>query len=388
MASGPTTDDLSFAERRWLGIPNANRQASWSTLLNDQTSSGNSAGPGARTTTQGPAARRPLSPAIGLLVDHGWAMVLSLGLILLGAVYWREQNPARADLFQAVGALGMIVVFAAAPVSWHLRRRNAATHNLSRKVDTLSTSIQHLSDSAALSDDARRVLNRRTERDLLCRAIEEDIQNQEWDAAIVLCNELAERFGYLQDAEEFRARIEIARHEVQERRVGDAIARLDGLIVQRRWDLAHREALRIQRLFPESPRVERLRDRVEQARSVYKQDLERRFLEAASASARTDEAMGLLKEMDAYLTEGEAEPFREVARGVIGRARDNLGAQFKLAVNNRQWAPAAALGRRIINEFPNTRMADEVRGLLDGILARANTQGGGPTPAEVSLSRN
>lgn len=319
----------------------------------------------------------PLSPAIGLLLDHAWAMVLCLGLIVVGGILLGQKpgDNLRADLIQMAGVLGMIVVLAVAPITWQLRRRHAANLLMTRKVDALGDAIRHLADSAALSDDARRVLNRTGERDLLCRAIEEDIHNQAWDAAIVLCNELADRFGYRADAEEFRARIELARHEIQDRRLTDAIARLDGLIVQRRWDVAAREAMRIQRLFPESPRVERLRDRVEQARNVYKHDLERRFLEAANTSGgtRVDEAMMLLKEMDAYFTEREAEPYREVARGVIGRARENLGAQFKIALQDKQWAAAATLGRRIVNEFPNTRMADEVRAMLDQILARANS---------------
>lgn len=336
-----------------------------------------------RTGGPTPRPRAPLNPALGLLIDHAWALLLCLGLILIGSVLLRQTaggDNTRADLVQLAGVLGMIIVLAVAPITWHLRRRATTNLLMMRKVDALADAIRHLSDSTALSDDARRVLNRQAERDLLCRAIEEDINNQAWDAAIVLCNELADRFGYRTDAEEFRARIELARHEIQERRVADSIARLDGLIVQRRWDVAAREAMRIQRLFPESPRVDKLRERVEQARLVYKQDLERRFLEAANSSARIDEAMTLLKEMDAYLSEEEAEPFREVARGVIGRARENLGAQFKIAVQDRQWGTAALVGRRIVNEFPNTRMAQEVRGMLDQILARANTPQGTGEP--------
>ena len=157
--------------------------------------------------------------------------------------------------------------------------------------------------------------------------------------------------------------------------VADAIARLDGLIVQRRWDLAMREAASIRRRFPDSHRVENLRQRVEHARAVYKADLERRFLDAAEKD-RIDEAMELLKELDGYLSETDAEPYREVARGVIGKARENLGAQFKIAVRDREWAVAAAIGKRIIAEFPNTRMAHEVRGVLDGVLQRANNMNG------------
>lgn len=315
---------------------------------------------------------RQLSPFTGILVDLGFPLFLSLGLIVLGAVFVRDNGKeTTADILQATGALGMIVVLSLAPVTWQLRRRVNQHMFITRKIDSLIDSIRRMGDSTMLSDDARRVLNRGEERELLCKAIEEDIQAQAWDAAIVLCDELAQRFGYRQDAEEFRARIELARSEIQERKVADAIARLDGLIVQRRWDVAASEARRIQRLFPDSSRVERLRDRVEQARAVYKQDLERRFLDSAQ-SGRVEDAMAQLKELDAYLSEQEAEPLREVARGVISKARDNLGAQFKIAVQDRQWAQAASLGKRIVNEFPNTRMAQEVRSVLDGILARAN----------------
>jgi hypothetical protein len=312
----------------------------------------------------------PPSPFVNLLADLLTPLVLSLLLIIVGIVGLRDST-AIGEILQGAGALGLIIVLCIAPITWQIRKHGTQQAATLRKFDAMIEQMRRLSDSTMVSDDARRVLNRGAERELLCRAIEEDIQSQAWDAALVLCDELAGRFGYRQDAEEFRARIELARSEIQERKVSDAIARLDGLIVQRRWDVAANEARRIQRLYPDSTRVERLRDRVEQARNVYKTDLERRFLDNAQ-HGRVEEAMAQLKELDAYLTETEAEPLREVARGVITKARDNLGAQFKIAVQDKQWAQAAALGRRIVNEFPNTRMATEVRGMLDGILSRAN----------------
>ena len=59
-------------------------------------------------------------------------------------------------------------------------------------------------------------------------------------------------------------------------------------------------------------------------------------------------------------------------RGVVSKARENLGAQFKLAAQNRDWKSCVMLGRRIMSEFPNTRMAEEVRAMWDGILTKAN----------------
>ena len=80
----------------------------------------------------------------------------------------------------------------------------------------------------------------------------------------------------------------------------------------------------------------------------------------------------LAQAQDGYLTEDDAEQYREVARGVIGKARENLGAQFKMAVQDRQWETAAIVGQRILDEFPNTRMAEEIRSMMDTLRERAS----------------
>jgi len=270
--------------------------------------------------------------------------------------------------FGAAGALGVVITVAA--LGLMLSRRSGADAKLAERMAELSHAMEQLAEQGSLSDDARRVLNRRRDRELLRRAIEEDINAEDWDAAMVLVKELAERFGYRSDAEEFRARIEQARFETVQRKVSEELAHLDGLIRARRWDQAMTEAARIVRLYPDSPRVEGLRHHVEHARRLYKTDMERQFLRAAEEN-RIDEAMDILRELDAYLTEAEAEPYREVAKGVISKARQNLGAQFKLAVHDRQWGRASELGDQIIAQFPNSRMAEEVRALLDDIRTRA-----------------
>ncbi len=305
-----------------------------------------------------------------LALVYGVAAVGAVSLAIFG---YRSGN----DGIVAMGALAIVLVLAVAPISFASLAGVGRSGSGAGESDVLlaemvrvRAAVDQLREYQALSDDARRVLNRARERDLLVRAIEEDITSEDWDAAVVLCNELANRFGYREDAEQFRLRVEQARSQTRDRNVAAAIAALDGLIVQRRWDhgVAHAES--IQRLYPDSPRAAGLRQRVENARDRYKTDLERRFLHAAQGE-NPDEAMSLLKELDAYLTEGEAEPFRELARGVIGKARDNLGASFKLAVRDHRWRDAAGYGERIIAEFPNSRMAEEVRAMIGGVRERA-----------------
>lgn len=282
------------------------------------------------------------------------------------------------DLWILCGLIAMIVTITTLPISIGLRTRVSSSSSsidsdrIRTQLKNLNDTLQSLNENQILSDDARRVLNRRKERDLLCHAIEEDIATEDWEAGLVLVRELAERFGYREDAEEFRAKIESARSQNMHRSVHESIAKLDRLIADHKWDSAMHEAARISRVYHESPQVDGLRHRVEQSREHYKFEIERRFLHAAQED-RIEEAMELLREMDQYLSEHEAEQFREVARGVIGKARDNLGVQFKLAVNDKAWDRAANVGQRIIEEFPNSRMAMEIRTMIDSIRTRAES---------------
>lgn len=149
--------------------------------------------------------------------------------------------------------------------------------------------------------------------------------------------------------------------------------KLDALLAKHQFDQAIKEAHKIQRLYAESPQVRDVHKTVAHAREQYKHDLEREFLEAAKVDD-VDRAVELLKELDMYLTEQEAEPFRETARGVIGKQRENLGVQFKIAVHDKEWLRAVSVGEQIIREFPNSRMADEVRSMLDLLRERAAGQ--------------
>lgn len=309
--------------------------------------------------------RRPGNGWWFMWIVYVSAIVMSTAMVVGG-----RRN--GSELFMAAGMLAFVVVVAIGPVVYIMSRRFATGQDeaMAGHLERLAAMIEKSQEFSALSDDARRTLNRRRERELLCGAIEEDMAAEDWDAAMVLVNELAHRFGYRADAEGFRQRIDAARAETMERKLKDAIALLDGLIIQRRWDQAHAEAARIARLYPDSSRSESLKRRVEQAHASFKDDLERRFLTAAKEE-RVGDAMSLLKELDAYLSPQDAERYREVARGVIGKARDNLGAEFKLAIQDRRWRKAVEVGERIVEQFPNSRMADEVRAMIDGLRSKA-----------------
>lgn len=308
----------------------------------------------------------PMPPAKGSQVWLAATAIMCIVAIVVSIIAAKQGQ-------MVVGGVGIIIVLTMSPIALMMASERAKPRTrtpTSEQIDELTKLVRSISDSANLSEEARRALNRANERDLLVQEIENKIARQDWSAAEVLTTELAERSGFPEEADRLRKRLEEARAEVRDAAVVEAISYLDGLILQRRWDVAFADAARIARLHPESPMAKDLVHRVEHGKDMVKAELQERFLAAAQHNHGT-EAMSILKDLDTYITEQEAEPLREIARGVIARTRDTMGAEFKRFVQEKQWRQAAELGERIIAEFPNTRMAEEIRQVIEGVRENA-----------------
>jgi hypothetical protein len=264
------------------------------------------------------------------------------------------------------GAVGLIIVITTAPLALLLAGLAGPLH----EVGPIGRQVGRIHEHSMLSDNAKRVLFRDREMQLLRSAIEDDIARGDYNAAITLCDEMANLFGYRQEAEDFRSRIAQARREQYEFEVQAAAEQFEVALRERNWAAVHQQAARIRRLYPESHLVGELDQRIAKARQEHKGELETRFLEAAQRGD-VQPAMELLKQLDLYLSRDEAGRLTEVAEGVIVRHRDNLGASFRSAVNEHRWSEAARLGETIIAEFPNTQMAAEVRSMMEVLRSRA-----------------
>lgn len=269
--------------------------------------------------------------------------------------------PAEALLGGVVVLVGGAVVVAAMLPGEAPRDTGAALRD---KLDELSDTVREMAAHNALSPDARRVLFRKQERDLLVQAIEEDIAEAQWDAAAVLVNELESRLGYTAEAAALRARI-AARMTTP---VGDVDGGGASTVQSASVVVSSPRAASQVASAVEGPEI--TVPVTDAARTLTRQELERRFM-AAAGEGRAEAAMGILAELDQYVTPEEAEPLREIARGVIAKSRDALGEQFKAAVQGKRWHEAVNVGEQIIQRFPNTRMASEVRDVMDALKARA-----------------
>lgn len=267
-------------------------------------------------------------------------------------------------------ALSMLIV---GSIRWALFGRSTKGMPYGTQMDQVVALLRTMNARLLLSDTAKRIAYRQEDVNAVRRAIRDDISKGDFDAAMILVTEMATTFGYREESEQYREQITQARAKETERKVAQATKQLDDIINRKDFERASKEAAKLRRLHPDSEAVGLAVRRVVQAREAHKQALEREFLAAAERDD-VDRAIQLLHELDRYLTEEEAEPFRETARGVIGKRRDNLGVQFKIAVHDKQWLQALNVGEQIIRDFPNTRMADEVRGMIDLLRERAAGQ--------------
>jgi hypothetical protein len=252
-------------------------------------------------------------------------------------------------------------------------RASTASQSSTEDAGDVLTQLQVISDRMLLSDTAKRIAYRQEDVNALREAITDDIKRKDFDAGLVLVQEMSQTFGYREEAEEFREQIMAARSTVIEARITVLLQRLDQIIAAHDFPQALSDAMKVMRIYPDDARVAKLDEYVREAQEAYKHQVERDFL-AAAQKDDVDGAIQLLKMLDSYLTEREAEPFREVARGVIGKKRDNLGVQFKMAVHDKEWLKAIRVGEQIIQDFPNTRMAEEVRERIDLLRERAAGQ--------------
>ena len=313
---------------------------------------------GART----PRPRRKVSRPSLVVLTGVWFGCVLIGVIVLIVLV----ESMRPGLIPAA-----LIMLAVMPIALAVASSADAGRNVDRRLSRMQHQLDAVTGSLQLSDSGRHVLARRHELELLRRAIDQDIAEGAFDSANVLVRRLAEVHGARADAEELRLRIEQARATGMDRSVHDAVEHFEEVLRNFRWTEAYAEAARLERLYPESPRVVELRERVDTARLVHRRDLERRFLNAADGD-NPEEALTLLKELDQYLTPADAPRYEEAARRVIARAREQLGDRFKHAVKDHHWAQAVTLGQQLMTEFPNSHMSDEVREMMPMLQERAS----------------
>jgi hypothetical protein len=292
--------------------------------------------------------------------EQGWLQLL----------FWASANLAIGLLGAAISVVGYGVVVALVENEAGVQSAAEYIRRLEAVAEETHRDIHKLTDLSQLSDQAKSLIFRDRELEAFREVIHADLMSEDYQSAESLVEAIEQRFGYGDEAARLREEIRESREGSLEQKIDAAIARIDSILERYEWTQALREARRIMRLFPDNEKVADLPERVARARSARKRELLQAYGEAVRKND-IDGSIATLRELDLYLTPQEAAAMEESARGVFRAKLHNLGVQFAICVTDQRWAEAIEVGEQIISEYPNTRMASEVRSKMDQLRARA-----------------
>jgi hypothetical protein len=298
--------------------------------------------------------RHPTVAFMGTLASYCCGLVASS--VVASDAYWAP-SVLTAGLLGLVG-LGLLGSY-----------RLLVCQSGSRSNQGEESILARILEASMLSDTAKRLIYREREMGLLRRTIEEDIDRGDFNSGLVLCRDMERLFGYTEEAEQLRHRVLLARNSQLAARIDEEVASVAAILDSGDLESAEEAGKRLKRMFPDSPGLHGLEARIRGAKLQAKRDLKARFMTAA---ARGDSrgAMSLLRELDHYLGHEEATEIQAVASGVITQHRESLSVRFKMAVSDHRWEEAIAAGEDIVEDFPNDRMAHEVREMLPTLQNR------------------
>jgi len=231
--------------------------------------------------------------------------------------------------------------------------------------------LTQISENMLLSDAVKSVAFREKDQSVLEEAIHQDIRMEKWESAELLINNLASRFGCKQEAVQLKEEMQRYQRASIDEKIDTAIKQIESLFSIHHYTQAQEQIEVLMKLYPGNARVEGLKGETAKHRDAHKKFLLTRWDESLKNN-NVDEAVELLKLLDSYLSPSEGASLEESARGVFKAKLLNMGTQFSAFVTQRKWDKALRIGREITDEFPNSRMAREVREKLSVLEEKAS----------------
>jgi len=182
----------------------------------------------------------------------------------------------------------------------------------------------------------------------------------------------------LEDIKRYREIAEQLRGEAQQFTTGgdqgreeQLSANIDKLLDEYQWAKATVQIENLIKAFPTSETAKQMHQKLLDKKQDRKKQLLSLWDDAVKRHA-TDRSLEILRDLDQYLSPNEGLALQEAARDAFRTKLHNLGVRFSLAVSSRQWKSAVNTGEEIIKDFPNSKMAQEIRDTMETLKQRVN----------------
>ncbi|MBE0537790.1 MAG: hypothetical protein IH624_19190 [Phycisphaerae bacterium] len=311
----------------------------------------------------------------------------SVALSDLGAEPW----PAEA-VMSMIGAIALVSALLAGffslllLASESIKTSKANCEKLENLVEMITRNnslLAGISQAVRLSDAAKEIAFRDTERMELAEAVLSKLHQHDFEETYSMVRAMAQTDKYRGLAEQLGKTADSYRNATEKERIGQVMSHIDGLCVQYRWNQAAAQIENLIQAFPYSEEAKLMPRKLRERKDRRKRDLLAMWDQAVQ-SKDTDRSLEILRDLDTYLTPTEGLALKESASSVFRTKLHNLGVQFALAVTERKWTDALDAGQQIVRDFPNSRMSHEIRAKMDILQERAKQGGRQTTEAAAS----
>lgn len=241
-----------------------------------------------------------------------------------------------------------------------LRDNSSKFEEAAKALEKISAGLAQINQSTRISEAAKTIAFREADKKSLREAVFEKLQQQDFVSAYDMINEIAGRPEYEELAQQLQAQTDQYRNATDQERTNQTIAHIEQLLDECLWVKASDQIEELNKAYPNSDRARTMRQKLLEKKETRKRTLLAAWDDAIKRQD-TDHSLEILKELDLYLTPNEGLALQEAARDVFRTKLHNLGVQFSIAVTEKRWEHALQTGEQIIRDFPNSKMAEEIR---------------------------
>jgi hypothetical protein len=254
-----------------------------------------------------------------------------------------------------------------------LRENSSKLEGVTGALEKISTNLQQINHSTRVSETAKAIAFRDADIQSLREVVLEKLEKQDFNGANDIIDEVAKRPEYEELAEQLRTWADKYHTASDQERISQIILHIEKLFDNCQWARASAQIEGLIGAYPNSDQAKEMRQKLFDKKQERKKILLAAWDDAVQ-SQETDRSLDILKELDFYLTPNEGLALQEAARDVFRTKLHNLGVQFSIAVTEKKWSVALDIGQQIINDFPNSKMSEEIRGKLDVLMQNVQLQ--------------
>ncbi|MHC4397092.1 MAG: hypothetical protein ACYS1A_15745 [Planctomycetota bacterium] len=306
-------------------------------------------------------------------------MVLLALLLLLAFLTSDETGPSLVPSF--IGFIGGSLLLAAVivilvkvfSIPEALKENGEKLEKVAGSLEKIRAALTQVDQNTRLNESIKAIAFRDADRQSLREAVFDKLQQQDFEATNEIIDEIAHSTAYKELAKQLRAEADRYRSATAAERENQVIAHIEKLFENNLWTKASSLIERLIVEYPDSEKAKAMRQKLLD-KKLYRKKILLTAWDDAIKRQDTDRSLEILKELDLYLTPNEGLALQEAAKDVFRTKLHNLGVQFSFAVSEKQWGKALEIGQQIVQNFPNSKMAQEIRERIDILKRRVERQ--------------